>query len=176
MHVHQASRRKLGWSVWEGSGEGALMVVIAVRRCFIFTAYVDNGMTSLEKGRISGPDELRGLVGGQQTQHVHSKGFIGVEMAIVSADRKRGHLDSLYCCHAQGVAEHAKANEVCGCWIVVTQEVTQNFDYDLAFKIKAAARSTKLSRRISEFTFATRRARSLRHDEEVANRHKSLPK
>lgn len=62
------------------------MVVIAVRGCFILAANIDNSVASLKEGRISRPDELGGLVGGQQAQHVHCKSFIGVEMAVVSTD------------------------------------------------------------------------------------------
>ena len=62
------------------------MVVIAVRGWFILTANVNHRMASLKKSRIPRPDELGGLVGGQQTQHVHGKGFIGMEMAVVSTN------------------------------------------------------------------------------------------
>jgi len=112
VEINKPGRRKLGSPVWEGSVEGTLMMIIAVRGWLIFTANVDNGVAGLQEIRIPRSDECGGVVGGQQAEHVDGESFVSVEMAIVGADGERRHLDSFRCCHSQCVAEHAKAYDV----------------------------------------------------------------
>jgi hypothetical protein len=89
VEINKPGRRKFGGPVWEGSVEGALMMIIAVRGWLILAANIDNGVTGLQEIRIPGSDECGGLVGGQQAEHVDGESFVSVEMAIVGADGER---------------------------------------------------------------------------------------
>lgn len=65
----------------------ALVVVVAVNRMIVYTTHVDYYGARGEEGRIAGADEGSIGVFGEQAEKVDSQGFIGVEVAVVSANR-----------------------------------------------------------------------------------------
>ncbi len=86
VEINKPGRRELGSPVWEGSVEGTLMMIIAVRGWLILTPNVDNGVAGLQEIRIPRSDECGGVVGGQQAEHIDGESFVSMEMAIVGAD------------------------------------------------------------------------------------------
>lgn len=64
-------------------GKFALVVVEASLVGIIGSAYIDDGVACLEDLGVAGADEGRVCVGGEQTEHGHGEGFVGVEVAAV---------------------------------------------------------------------------------------------
>lgn len=54
-------------------------MIVAVGCWGVFPADVDNGVAGRQEGRVSGADERSGLIGGEKSKKVDSKGFVGVK-------------------------------------------------------------------------------------------------
>ena len=56
-------------------------MVVPVLAGVVEAADVDDGVAGCKKGRVPGTKEGGGAIGGQETEHVHCEGFVGVEVA-----------------------------------------------------------------------------------------------
>lgn len=92
--VHEAGGGELGVAPEEGGVEGALVVVVAVLGRVVLTADVDDGVACGEEGGVAGAEEGAGGVGGEEAEEVDGQGFVGVEVAVVGADKGRGGFDA----------------------------------------------------------------------------------
>ena len=70
MHVHQTRGAEFRRPAREGGGEGSLVVIVAVVRRGILTAYVDDGVACGEESRIAGTEQRAGVVGGEEAEEV----------------------------------------------------------------------------------------------------------
>lgn len=108
MHINKASGREFGLMIGEGRCECPLVMIKAIFGRVVFSSNIDHSVASLEQGRISGSYEGgRGIVG-QKSEHIDGQGFIGVKMAIVSANDEGISLYSLCSCfgHSGESAKH----------------------------------------------------------------------
>lgn len=80
VHVHQSSRREFCFVVGEEGRESPLVMVIAVAGVIILPADIDNGVTLLKLGRISGTNKRRRGICREQTKEVNSESLVGMEM------------------------------------------------------------------------------------------------
>ena len=70
VEVDEASGGQLGAALWKGCGEGALVVVVAVRRGDVFPADVDDCVAGRKESGVAGADEGRRVVGGEEAEQV----------------------------------------------------------------------------------------------------------
>ena len=61
-------------------------MVVAVLSRVIFAANVDDSMTSRKKGRVTGANEGRGIVGGEHAEKVNGEGLVGMEVTTTDVN------------------------------------------------------------------------------------------
>jgi hypothetical protein len=88
VHVDETGRRELGGVTREGSGELALVVIVALGRVIVNTTDIDDGVAGSELFGVTGTDQSAVGVGGQQAQQVDGEGLVGVEVAAVGSDKR----------------------------------------------------------------------------------------